>query len=203
MAKNKKLYPKTRWHRILAGILEEWLTPAGILVQSDVPIGAEPPKADILLLKSTAGNMQRRQRQRLADGLRDSRAPHLLLEFKYTESLNEDALVQLLGYELFYRHRQKLKKKKIAAFLLCSKTPRRKTLRKFGYRETKYCGVYKSDHAVISRADLLVLNELSDEPHNAPLKCFASRRSEIQKAYRVVNENRLPEQTSRLKQIVR
>ncbi|MCP4697155.1 MAG: hypothetical protein GY862_09940, partial [Gammaproteobacteria bacterium] len=49
--------------------------------------------------------------------------------------------------------------------------------------------------------NLLVLNELSDEPHNVPLKCFASRRAEIRKAYRVINENRLPGQTLRLEQM--
>ncbi len=103
MVKDKMLYPKTRWHRILAVILKEWLTPVGILVQPEAPVGAEPPKADILLLKSITGKMRRQQRQRLADGLRDSRAGCLLLEFKYTESLNEDALVQLLGYELLYK----------------------------------------------------------------------------------------------------
>ena len=127
MAKDKKtLYPKTRWHRILAGILEEWLTPAGILVQPEAPVGAEPPKADVLLLKRGTGKMRHQQKQRLADGLRDSRAGCLLLEFKYTQSLNEDAMAQLLGYELFYRRSQKLNKGKVAAFLLCSKTPARK-----------------------------------------------------------------------------
>ncbi|MCP4700744.1 MAG: hypothetical protein GY862_28405, partial [Gammaproteobacteria bacterium] len=179
MAKDKKtLYPKTRWHRILAGILEEWLTPAGISVLHEASIGV---KADILLLKSVAGKMLHRQKQRLADGLRDSRAGHLLLEFKYTESLNEDALAQLLGYDLFYRRHKELSKGEVAAFLLCSKTPRQKT--SFGYRKTEHNGVYQSDHAVISRVTLLVLNELSDEPHNVPLKCFASRRAEIRKAY--------------------
>ncbi|MCP4697154.1 MAG: hypothetical protein GY862_09935 [Gammaproteobacteria bacterium] len=119
MAEDKKtLYPKTRRHRILAGILEEWLTPAGILVQSEAPVSAESLKADVLLLKRGTGKMRRWQKQRLADGLRDSRAGCLLLEFKYTQSLNEDAMAQLLGYELFYRHSQKLNKGRVAAFLL-------------------------------------------------------------------------------------
>ncbi|MCP4701602.1 MAG: hypothetical protein GY862_32795 [Gammaproteobacteria bacterium] len=48
---------------------------------------------------------------------------------------------------------------------------------------------------------ILVLNELSDEPHNVPLKCFASRRAEIRKAYRAINENRLPGQTLRLERM--
>ncbi|MCP4699287.1 MAG: hypothetical protein GY862_20930 [Gammaproteobacteria bacterium] len=195
------LYPNTRWHRILGGILKEWLTPAGILVQHDAPIGVELPRADILLLKSAGGKMRSRQRQRLADGLRDSRADHLVLEFKYTESLNEDALAQLLGYERLYRKSLELKKGQTAAFLLCSMTPRPKTLRKFGYQQTKRRGVYQSRHALISRAVLLVLNELSDEPHNAPLKCFASRQAEMRKAYRIIRENRLPGLTLQLERM--
>lgn len=48
MSKNQ--YPDTKWHRILASMLEEWLTPVGIHVQSEVPVGSDPPKMDILLL---------------------------------------------------------------------------------------------------------------------------------------------------------
>ncbi|MCP4695929.1 MAG: hypothetical protein GY862_03625 [Gammaproteobacteria bacterium] len=194
-------YPNTRWHQILGGILKEWLTPAGILVQHDAPIGVELPRADILLLKSARGKMRHKQRQRLADGLRDCRANHLVLEFKYTESLNEDALTQLLCYEWLYRKSLELKKGQTAAFLLCSKTPRPKTLRKFGYQQTKRRGVYQSGQALISRATLLVLNELSDEPHNAPLKCFASRQTEMRKAYRIIRENRLPGLTLQLERM--
>ncbi len=42
--------PKTDWHRLLARLLEELLTPVGITVNPEVPVMSEPPKVDILLL---------------------------------------------------------------------------------------------------------------------------------------------------------
>ncbi len=89
----KPRFPKTRWHHLLAGVLREWLTPVGIEVRADVRIGSEPPVADILLLKRAGESSRQAQRMRLADGLRDSRATQLLLGFKYTESVNEDAVL--------------------------------------------------------------------------------------------------------------
>ena len=87
MPSKKTLYPKTQWHKLLAGVLEEWLTPVGIKVQTEIPISSNPPKADILLLKSPDKKINHQQYLRLSDGLRDSSANQLLLEFKYTESL--------------------------------------------------------------------------------------------------------------------
>jgi len=43
--------PKTRWHELVAKMLEELLTPVGIEVYTEFPVMADPPKADILLLR--------------------------------------------------------------------------------------------------------------------------------------------------------
>ena len=191
MSSSQKPYPKTRWHRILAGILEEWLTPVGIKVQTEIPISSNPPKADILLLKSTNKKLKVQQHLRLPDGLRNSRSSQFLLEFKYTESLNEDAVLQLLGYRTFYLSSQKLKPMDLDCFLLCSQTPRQKTLDHLGYVETELPGVYQSQSALVSHITLLSLNDLSNEPQNIPLKCFASKRKENSKAYKFIQENKL------------
>ena len=124
---NKNQFPNTKWHRILATILEEWLTPVGIRVQTEVPICADPPKADILLLTHNTPKLRTEQRRRLPDGLRDSLATNLVLEFKYTESLNEYSVIQVLGYGLFLMNAQKLKASQVEMFLLCSKTPQPNT----------------------------------------------------------------------------
>ena len=87
MPSKQILYPKTQWHKLLAGVLEEWLTPVGINVQTEIPISSNPPKTDILLLKSPDKKFSHQHYLRLSDGLRDSSANQLLLEFKYTESL--------------------------------------------------------------------------------------------------------------------
>ncbi len=68
----KLRFPKTRWHRLLAGVLREWLGPVGIEVRAEVQIGHELPVADILLVRGEGSRAA--QRMRLADGLRDSRA---------------------------------------------------------------------------------------------------------------------------------
>ena len=184
-------YPKTKWHKILAGVLEEWLTPVGIIVQTEIPIASNPPKADILLIKSADKKFNKQQHLRLSDGLRHSRASQFLLEFKYTESLNEMAVLQLLGYWIFYLSSQKLKPKDLDCFLLCSHTPRQNTLDHLGYLETQSPGVYRSQSVLVSHVTLLSLNDLSDEPHNIPLKCFASKRKENKKAYKSIQANKL------------
>ena len=83
---------KTSWHRLLAKLLELVLSPFGIDVQPDVSVMTEPPEADILLLRRKTSSWTAAQRARLPDGIRDSKASHILIEFKCTQSFNEEAL---------------------------------------------------------------------------------------------------------------
>lgn len=119
----------------------------------------------------------------------------MVLEFKYTESLNEGGLAQLLGYDHFYQGSQKLSRSDVDVFFLSSKTPQTKTLKFLGYKKTEHLGVYKSDYAIVRRVTLLVLNELSNEPYNVTLKCFASRKAEIAKTYEIIGQNNMPVST--------
>jgi hypothetical protein len=73
--------PKTSWHLLFSKLFEELLPPVGISVQHNVKIMSQPPEADILLLKRER-KWTKTQRERLPDGIRDSHARHLLLEFK-------------------------------------------------------------------------------------------------------------------------
>jgi hypothetical protein len=95
-------FPGTRWHRILASVLQKWLTPVGLTVQADVALTTDPQEADILIIKH-AHKLIAAQHTRLADGIRHSQAKHCLLEFKYTESLNDSAIIQLLSYGETYK----------------------------------------------------------------------------------------------------
>jgi hypothetical protein len=193
----KPFFPKTRWHQIFATILKEWLTPVGITVETETPVSSEPPKADIVLLTKTA-KKTKAQYMRLANGLRDSKATHLLLEFKFTESFNLNAVHQTLAYQFFYQSGQKLKHHKLDCFILSSKTPRKKTLQEMGYCATGIKGIYKSDLLLFSKITLISLNELSDEPQNIPLKLFASHRHQKQNAYQAIQENKLFGMTEKL-----
>jgi hypothetical protein len=179
---------KTRWHRLLGSVLEQLLAPVGIMVQTDVPVMSDPPEADILLLRRDTPTWTQEQLARLPDGIRHSQASHILIEFKYTESVNEDAWLQILGYDTFYKRAKHLTATNVQSFLVSAKTPQAETLTEWGYAKTDYPGVYHSTDRIFGRIILLSLNRLADEPHNAVFKCFASRRGEKQKAFTTLSQ---------------
>ncbi len=174
---------RTRWHRLLGRLFEELLTPAGVSVFTEFPVMAGSPEADILLLRKRQGRWTPEQAEFLPDGIRDSKASHILIEFKYTESVTEDTFRQTTGYEFFYRVSRNLKPRDVRFFVMSSKTPQGKLLKRFGYTLSEKKGVYLSDNPVLQPFPLLCLNELTDEPHNAFVKCFASRKKEKTAAF--------------------
>ncbi len=95
-------------HQLLGTLLQLSLTPVQISVNIEVDLLSESPKADILLMRREGETWSASQRARLPDGVRDSAAGHVLLEFKYTESVNETVLAQAGAYDHFYRQAQKL-----------------------------------------------------------------------------------------------
>ncbi|MCP4109524.1 MAG: hypothetical protein GY749_29055 [Desulfobacteraceae bacterium] len=91
MKKKPKSKTKTRWHRLFAKVLEELLVPLGISVFTEFPVMSAPPKTDILLLRKEKSGWSSKQMAHLPGGVRDSKAKHIILEFKYTESVNRNA----------------------------------------------------------------------------------------------------------------
>ena len=179
---------KTFWHRLLARLLELILSPLDIEVQPDVGVMTEPPEADILLLRRKTGRWTKAQRAHLPDGIRDSDASHILIEFKYTESFNEAALGQATGYDVFFKRSKKLAASRVQTVLLSAKKPEAKTLKDLGYEATEYPGVYRAQFPIIRHVLLLSLNELSNEPHNLWIKCFASRKKVKKEAFKKLDE---------------
>ena len=193
---------KTRWHRLLGALLEELLTPVGISVFSDFPVMSEPPEGDILLLRNESGTWTEEQKARLPDGIRDSRAGHILIEFKYTESVTDQAFRQILAYDYFYRRSRKLGTDEVRSFLISAKTPRKDILRQFGYEPDRRPGVYGSRHPLTERVMLLCLNGLSDEEHNAWIKCFAARKKEKQSAFGRIKQKGFSALTERMGRLI-
>ena len=154
------------------------LAPLQISVHMDVDLLGKPPKADILLLRREGEAWNAAQRARLPDGVRDSAAAHVLVEFKYTESVNETAL----AYDHFYRQGQRLSEEQALTVLLSARTPRKDRLEKWGYEEEQK-GVFCSQLPLLRRVRLLVLNRLPPQPHNAFVKLFASRKREREAAF--------------------
>ncbi len=122
------------------------------------------------------------QRQYLPDGIRDSDAQRLLLEFKYTESLDEAVLRQVFVYDSLYRKKCEQEKATVQCFLVISISSTSGILARFGYQEAEHPGVYRSKHPVYDNIPVLLLNELADVPHNVFFKLFASRRQAKQAA---------------------
>lgn len=99
---------KTCWHCLLAQALKELLVPVNIQVLTEVQVVSEPPKADIILLRREGKTWTKKQLDCLADGLRDTDAEVLLVEFKYTESISEDVFKKLFVYNYLYRNNEGL-----------------------------------------------------------------------------------------------
>jgi len=182
---------KTRWHRLLCKMFEELLTPVGIEVYTEFPVMTDPPKADILLLRRETSEWTPKQLERLPDGIKDTRADHVLIEFKYSESVGLPAFRQAVGYDFFYKDSKDLKDRQVQTFLVSAKTTRKETLNRFSYSPTGTSGVYRSKNPLIESVPLLTLNELSKEPHNAYVKCFASRMQEKKAAFRMLKHQEI------------
>ncbi len=177
---------RTLWHRLLGKLFELLLTPLGIIVYVDFNLMSAPPRADILILRRKSSHWTKEQMAYLPDGIRDSSASHILLELKYTESLTAEAIEKTHGYDIFYRDNQNLQDKEVETFILSAKTPNILLLKKYGYEETEWPGLYRSNYPMVERVGILVLNKLRPETHNAYIKLFASRGEEKQKAFDIL-----------------
>ena len=182
---NQKSEP-TCWHCLAGEMLKNLLEPVGIEVRSEVQVVAAPPKADLILIRRTKGGWTQEQRLRLADGLQDLDADHILAEVKITESLNEEALSQLTVYDYLYLNTAKLKRSQLRSVLISAKTPGQEVLERFFFKPVGPDGVYESRPLWGGVLRLILLNELADGPQNAPLKCFASRQEERKKAFKTI-----------------
>jgi hypothetical protein len=69
-----------------------------------------------------------------------------------------------------------------------AKTPSQKFRMDFGYQESDRPGVWHSNNTMLDILYILVLNDLSDAPHNLFIKCFASRKKEKERSFRKLFE---------------
>ena len=178
------------WHLPFAETLEWDLTPVGVPVLPEVLVMSKRPRVDILILRQLEKAWTAEQLERLPDGIRQSTASHILLEFKYTQSINDDVLVQTLAYDLFYRNSKKLTVDEVQTFLVSGIKPQLDTRKPYGYENLRYPGVYDSHNQLEKRIQLISLNELADEPYNAAFKIFATHQKEKHKAFRLLEQTR-------------
>ena len=189
------------WHKLLGKIFEELLTPVNVTVKTGVRIMAESPEADVLLIRRNQPEWTEEQRNLLPDGIRDTEADHVLIEFKYSESVNRDALFQALTYRYLYLKIQKLRPEQLHTVIFSSKTPSKQFRMDFGYQESDRPGVLHSNNVMLDVLHILVLNDISDAPHNLFIKCFASRQKEKERSFKKLLESNLKQLSASLSQI--
>ena len=168
---------RVQYHRLLGAGMRLNLAAVKVLVSTESSILSESPRVDILLLRRECAAWTEAQRERLPDGISDSSAAHILVEFKYTESVSEDGILQAAAYDLFYRQVQRLSKDDTLPVVLSAKTPHKSRLDKWGYEEAQ-SGVFLTNLPFVGRVMLLALNRLPASSNNAFVKLFASRQQE-------------------------
>jgi hypothetical protein len=180
------------WHVAFGEVLENLFPPLNIEVLTEVQIMNKSPKVDILLLDIQHAAWTTEQLQRLPDGIRQCKARQILLEFKFTESVNEDAFIQARSYDHFYKKSQNLTDKQAQTFIVSAKKTWQKTRETWGYENMVYQGVYESHNECLKKIPLISLNELSADSHNAYFKLFASHKKEREKAFNILEREGLP-----------
>ncbi len=182
---------KTLWHMWFGNFFKASLIPLGVDVHTGYPVMREPPEADIIIIRKNQGEWTPDQMRNLPDGIRDCGAEHVIIEFKHTESVNEDVFCTALGYRIFYKRHNKLENDRLQAFLISSKTPEKATLDEFGYFSETQPGVWQSSHSLMRHIPLISLNDLPDRPHNAFVKLFATKGKQRIAAMREFREGRV------------
>ncbi len=112
------------------------------------------------------------------------------------------AILQTAFYDHYYRIPRDLKEEDVRTFLISSKTPLKSTLERFGYEPTKHPGVYQSKNVLIDDIRLILLNELSNSPHNVLFKVFASRLKEKRAAYEALRNKQIHFSNQKLHQFM-
>lgn len=164
------------WHRWFGSLFKEILTPLGLDVQTEMFVMTDPPRADVVIIRKPVKEWTKEQLMFLPDGIRDSRAGHVIIEFKHTESLDKDTFCKVLGYRVFYKQHYKLKDHEVQSFLVSSKTPAKKTLSRYGYTLTSHDGIFESHQEFSDLITVVSLNDLADAQHNAFVGLFGSKK---------------------------
>jgi hypothetical protein len=183
---NEKTPKKTYFHQILGRIFKFLLAPLKISVFTDVKVMITSPEADILLLRREEEYWTDEQLERLPDGIRQSIARHILIEFKATESISKEAFTQASSYDYFYKQSQKLADDELQTFLISAIEPQKANREQYGYHIKVQPGVYQSDNIAFNHITLISLNELSDELHNSWITCLASKKMKRLKSFQML-----------------
>jgi len=166
-------------HVLFGNMMKESLIRLNLEVESGYEVGKGPPKLDVLIIRRSGKQWSKAQLEYLPDGIRQSHCEHVILELKYTESINRIAIYHTLGYLSSYVKLKSLKVDNVCAFIVSSKTPRKTFLKQIGFQKTDIKGIYsRPKDYLLSPIQLISLNDLSNEPYNLWIKLFSSKQSQ-------------------------
>ncbi|MBF0148324.1 MAG: hypothetical protein HQL85_19380, partial [Magnetococcales bacterium] len=129
-------------------------------------------------------------------------ADQILVELKITEILNEKTLTWLSMYDTLYLDAAKLERHQLKRVIISSITSRKEFLARHSFKPVGPVGVHECIPPWGGVVRLIFLNELADEPQNAPLKCFASRQNEQKKAFETIKHTGLFKHSEAFGQII-
>ncbi len=156
-------------------------------------IGDNPLKIDLVFRCNTPSGWTTEQRQRLPDGLRRTKATHLLLNFaemfagdEAIEEQFESIFQRILACSWLYQRSHGLNSNDIWPVVVFAYAPDLAFLKELGFAPTKLPGIYQSLSPIAKRIRVMLLSELSSAPHNAIFKCFAHGQQARQQAYQTI-----------------
>ncbi len=179
---------QVRWHQFFGTDFDLIFTPLGLDILLEKLALSEPPRVDVVIIRRTTPEWTAEQYAFLPDGIRQSRASHVLIEHKQTESINLSVFKQALIYDELYPQGQKVVQNEVQTFIFSARTPKTRALQEAGFSLSELAGVYHSDNPFAARLTLISLNELAPELHNAFVQCFATKRLIRESAFeRLIN----------------
>lgn len=177
-------------HQAFAETLETLLEPLGIEVQAEVEVSKQPLKVDIILIRRTGAIWTPQQLEVLCDGIRESSASHILVEFKNTESFDRKAVKGIITYEHSFQTTKELPDEDIQCFIVVAHAPQQATREKFRYTIRVTPGVYHSTCCLLADTPLIVLSELRTTTNNMFFKVFAhNRRAKLEAVQQIYSND--------------
>ena len=177
---------RIHWHQFLGKDFDLVFTPLGLEILLERLALSEPPRIDIVILRRHTPEWTAEQFALLPDGIRQSKASHILIEHKQTESINLQVFKQALIYDELYPQGHGVKPSAVQTFILSARTPSSKTLQECGFVAGELAGVYTSNNLYAARLTLISLNELQPTLNNAFVQCFATRRRVRDAAFKLL-----------------
>jgi len=165
-------------HALFGSMMKESLIPLNLEVETSYEVGKGPPKLDVLIIRRTGPRWSKAQLEFLPDGIRQSNCKHVIVELKYTESINPVAIFQTLGYLASYVKLKALKMENVRAFIASSKSPQDRVLEQINFEKSDIKGVYRSKDILLTPIQLISLNDLSDAHYNLWIKLFSSKNKQ-------------------------